>query len=314
MKIVILDGFAVNPGDLSWEKLAAQGELTVYEHSSADTVIARAQDAEAVFTNKTVLTAQILNALSACKYIGLLSTGTNVVDLAAARTQGITVTNIPAYSTASVAQLVFAFILELANHVQIHSDSVHGGDWTRSRDFCYWKTPLTELAGKTLGIVGYGQIGQAVAKIARAFEMRVLACANPASAAKPGLVTFAEVLENADILTFHCPLTPQTEGLLNRETIARMKDGAWIINASRGGILQEADVAVALASGKLGGAAVDVLSVEPPRTDNPLLTAKNCLITPHLAWATREARSRLIAIAAENLRAFLAGEALHIVN
>ncbi|MCL2105509.1 MAG: D-2-hydroxyacid dehydrogenase [Oscillospiraceae bacterium] len=321
MKIVILDGHTTNPGDLSWEGLAALGQLTVYEHTLAEQTVERAREAEIVLSNKTLLGAQLLARLPRLKYIGLLSTGVNVVDLEAARARNIPVTNIPAYSTSSVAQLVFALLLELCLHVTDHSRAVRGGDWARSRDFCFWSYPLTELAGKTMGIVGYGRIGREVAKIARAFGMKILACGRPARGAasnkegeEGGLVSFEEVLRGADAITLHCPLTAETTALINKSTLAMMKPGALLINTSRGAVLHERDVADALVSGQLGGAGLDVLSTEPPSPDNPLLSAPNCLITPHIAWATVEARARLIEVAAENVRAFLRGQPFNVVN
>jgi len=309
MNITILDAHTTNPGDLTWAPLAALGALTVYEHTLPGEIIERAGDAEILLSNKTVLGRAEIEALPRLRYIGLLSTGYNVVDLQAARERGIPVTNIPAYSTASVAQQVFALLLELTNRTQLHSDSVRAGDWARSRDFSYQLSPLTELAGKTMGIIGFGRIGQAVAGIARAFGMEVLAY----DPAQP-LETLETVLRRADVLTLHCPLTDATQGLINRETLVLMKLGAILINTSRGPVLNEADVAEALRSGRLGALAADVLSAEPPPADNPLLAAPNCLITPHISWATKEARARLIDIAAENVRAFLAGKPVNVVN
>ena len=307
--ITILDAYTTNLGDLSWEPIAALGALTVYEHTLPAQVIERALDCEILLSNKTLLGRAEIGALPRLRYIGLLSTGYNVVDLQAARERGIPVTNIPAYSTASVAQQVFALLLEVTNRTQLHSDSVRAGDWSRSRDFCYQLAPLTELAGKTMGIVGFGRIGQAVADIARAFGMRVLAY-DPAQELEP----LEAVLRQADVLSLHCPLTDETQGLINRETLAMMKPGAILINTARGPVLHEADVAGALHSGRLGALAADVLSAEPPPADNPLFAAPNCILTPHISWATKEARGRLIGIAAENIRAFLKGEPANVVN
>ncbi|MCL1952784.1 MAG: D-2-hydroxyacid dehydrogenase [Oscillospiraceae bacterium] len=307
--ITILDAYTTNPGDLSWAPVAALGQLTLYEHTLPAQTVERARDTELLLSNKTVLGRAELEALPALRYIGLLSTGYNVVDLQAARERGVPVTNIPAYSTAGVAQQVFALLLELTNRTQLHSDSVRAGDWCRSRDFCYQLAPLTELAGKTMGIVGFGRIGQAVAGIAEAFGMRVLAH-DPARALEP----LETVLRQSDVLTLHCPLTPETEGLIRREALALMKPGAILINTARGPVLNEADVAAALRSGHLGALAADVLSIEPPREDNPLLTAPNCILTPHISWATKEARARLIAIAAENIAGFLGGKLINVVN
>jgi len=309
MRITILDAHTTNPGDLSWDSVAALGELTVHAHTPPDQILPRAESAEILLSNKTVLGRAEIGALPRLRYIGLLSTGYNVVDLAAARARGIPVTNIPAYSTHSVAQQVFALLLELTNRTRLHSDSARAGDWARSRDFCYQLAPLTELAGKTMGIVGYGRIGQAVAGIARAFGMAVLAH-DPAQQLEP----LETVLRQSDVLTLHCPLTDATQGLINRETLALMKPGAILINTARGPVLNEADVAEALRSGRLGALAADVLSTEPPHPDNPLLAAPNCIITPHISWATKEARARLIEIAAGNIAAFLADAPVNVVN
>ncbi|MDR0842848.1 MAG: D-2-hydroxyacid dehydrogenase, partial [Acidobacteriota bacterium] len=301
--IVILDGHTSNPGDLSWDGLKKYGNLTVYEHTPAALTIERAIDAEIVISNKTALGAKEIELLPKLRYIGLLSTGYNIVDLAAARQHGVAVANIPAYSTPSVAQLVFALLLELTNHVGTHSRSVHAGEWERSRDFCYWKLPLMELSGKTMGVVGFGSIGREVAKIAQAFGMNVLACRRTQVANASGasdatdsgslrLTSLKNVLGGADVVSLHCPLFAETAGLINRETIALMKPGAFLVNTARGGVVNEQDVADALADGRLGGAGLDVLSTEPPQPDNPLLQAPNCVITPHIAWATREARTR----------------------
>jgi len=317
MNIVILDGYTSNPGDLSWDGIAAHGNLTVYDHTPAALTIERAREAEIVISNKTVLGAAEIDQLPDLRYIGLLSTGYNIVDINAAKRRGIAVANIPAYSTPSVAQLVFALLLELCNQVGAHSVSVRAGEWENSRHFCYWKFPLVELSGKTIGIVGFGNIGRAAAKIAQAFGMNVLACGRPGAngeTADVGLTSLENVLSSSDIVSLHCPLFPETTGLINRETIAGMKHGAFLINTSRGGVLNERDVAEALADGRLGGAGLDVLSTEPPRPDNPLLSAPNCVITPHIAWATREARTRLIRVLEENLAAFLAGTPQNLVG
>jgi glycerate dehydrogenase len=284
--------------------------LTVHDHTPAALTVERAREAQLLLSNKTVLGRAEIEQLPKLRYIGLLSTGYNVVDLEAARERGIPVTNIPSYSTAGVAQLVFALLLEFCFQARLHSDSVHAGEWERSRDFCYWKAPLTELAGKTMGIIGYGRIGQQVARIAEAFGMRVLAY----DALRGDTLPLDTVLGAADVLTLHCPLTDATQGFLNRETIAKMKRGAILINTSRGPVLNEQDVADALADGRLGGLGADVLSTEPPQSGNPLLRAPHCLLTPHIAWATKEARARLLDIAAENLRAFLSGAPVHVVN
>jgi len=320
MNIVILDGYTTNSGDLGWEGIAALGNLTVYDHTPAHLTIERAKEAEAVISNKTVLSRAVIAQLPKLRYIGLLSTGYNVVDLESARKRGVPVTNIPAYSTASVAQLTFALLLELTMHVQAHSDSVHAGDWARSRDFSYAVSDLMELDGKTLGIVGFGQIGRRVAGIAQAFGMQVLACRRPSNTAEemisPALrmTSLDEILRESDVVTLHCPLTDETAGLIDKAAIAKMKPGAFLLNTSRGPVLNERDVADALADGRLAGAGLDVLSTEPPTADNPLLAAINCVIAPHIAWATKEARGRLVGIAAENLKAFIAGAPQNVVN
>ena len=318
MNIVILDGYTSNPGDLSWDGIARYGNLKVYDHTPAALTIERAREAEIVISNKTALGSVEINQLPELRYIGLLSTGYNIVDIDAAKRRGIAVTNIPAYSTPSVAQLVFALILELCNNAGMHGASVRAGEWARSRDFCYWKFPLVELSGKTMGIVGFGNIGRETAKIARAFGMNVLACGRPGADGETvsdgvSLTSLKNVLSSSDIVSLHCPLFPETAGLINRETIALMKHGALLINTARGGVINENDTAGALADGRLGGAGLDVLSTEPPSPDNPLLSAPNCVITPHIAWATREARTRLICILEENLAAFLAGTPQNLV-
>ena len=318
MDIVILDGYTSNPGDLSWDGIARHGNLAVYDHTPAELTIERAREAEIVISNKTALGSAEIDQLPKLRYIGLLSTGYNIVDIEAAKRRGVAVTNIPAYSTPSVAQLVFALLLELCNNAGTHSASVRAGEWARSRDFCYWKFPLVELSGKTMGIVGFGNIGRETAKIAKAFGMNVLACGRPDAGDETvsdgvRLTSLKNVLSSSDIVSLHCPLFPETAGLINRETIALMKHGALLINTSRGGVINEGDVAGALADGRLGGAGLDVLSTEPPSPDNPLLSAPNCVITPHIAWATREARTRLIRILEENLAAFLAGTPQNLV-
>ena len=307
--IVILDAHTTNPGDQSWDSIAALGDLTVYDHTLPGQVVECAQGAEIVLSNKTLLGRAEIEALPKLRYIGLLSTGYNVVDLSAARKRNIPVTNIPAYSTDGVAQQTFALLLELTNRTQRHADSVRAGDWSGCRDFCYWLSPLAQLAGKTMGIIGYGRIGQAAAGIARAFGMNVLAY-DPIQT----LDSLEAVLRGSDIVSLHCPLTPETQNLIRRETLAMMKPGAILINTARGPVINEADAAEALHSGQLGALAADVLSTEPPPANNPLLTAPNCMITPHISWATQEARARLIGIAAENIQAFLKGEAVNVVN
>lgn len=310
MKIVVLDGYTANPGDLSWDGLRAFGELFVYDRTDSGEVVSRADCAGIVLTNKTYLGEKEMEALPKLAYIGVLATGYNVVDLAEARKRGIAVTNIPAYSTASVAQTVFALLFELTNRVGVHSNGVHSGRWTASPDFCYWDFPLIELDGQTLGIIGYGNIGKAVAKIARALGMTVVCSTRaPPSTAVEG-VEFAgadEVFRKADVLSLHCPLTFETELLVNERTLALMNPGAFIINTARGGLIDEPALASALNSGLISGAGLDVLSQEPPSSDNPLLNAKNCIITPHIGWASQAARKRLIAGAIDNVRAFIEG-------
>lgn len=317
MKIVVLDGYTENPGDLSWEALAALGDLTVYDYTAPAETAARSQDTEILITNKTVLSGELIAALPKLRYIGLLSTGYNVVDIAAAKARQIPVCNIPTYGTESVAQMVFALLLELTNQVGLHSESVKAGEWSASRDFSYWKTPLLELAGKTMGFVGFGKIGQRAADIAQAFGMSVIAYdlyPQPQERPRFRYGTLDEVLAAADVLSLNCALTPENTGFLNRENIAKMKTGAMVINTSRGPLINEADLAEALNSGKLAGAALDVLEVEPPKKDNPLLTAKNIIVTPHIAWATFEARQRLMDIAVANVAAFIEGNPCNVVN
>jgi glycerate dehydrogenase len=318
MKIVVLDGHALNPGDLSWEPLRALGELQVFDRTSEDQIVERAQDAEIVLTTKTHLSAQILRQLKNTLYIGVLFTGYDVVDVKAARELGITVTNIPTYGTASVAELTFALLLELCHHVALHSEAARAGEWSRSVDFTFWKTPLIELAGKTIGIIGLGRIGRRVTEIALAFELQVIA-ADEVRSAVPDFPNFRwceidELLSLADVVSLHCPLLPQTQGIINARSLALMKPSAFLINVSRGPLIIEQDLADALNNGRLAGAAVDVLSSEPPSPDNPLLRAKNCIVTPHIAWATKEARTRLLNTAIANVRAFLDGHPVNVVN
>lgn len=310
MKIVVLDGYTANPGDLDWSPLATLGELTVHDRTPAALILERAVGAQAVLTNKVVLGADEMAALPELRYIGVLATGYNVVDVAAARARGIAVTNVPAYSTPSVAQHVFALLLELARGVGRHADLVRGGRWSASPDFAFWATPQVELAGLTFGIVGFGAIGRAVARIARAFDMRVLVhTRTPVPAADPD-VTFVmldELFAESDVVSLHCPLTEQTRGLVNAARLAQMKPTAWLLNTGRGPLVDEAALAAALHVGRIAGAGLDVLTLEPPPAGNPLLAAPNCIITPHLAWATRAARQRLLDTAVDNVRAFLAG-------
>ncbi|MEG2930589.1 MAG: D-2-hydroxyacid dehydrogenase [Ruthenibacterium sp.] len=317
MKIVVLDGYTENPGDLSWDGLEALGEVTVYDRTPSEQIAARIGDAPIVLINKTPLTRETLQACPKLQYIGVLATGYNVVDTVAAKEQGVVVCNIPTYGTTAVAQFVFALLLELCHHVGDHGHSVQEGQWSRCPDFCYWNTPLVELAGKTIGFVGFGRIGQTAAKIAAAFSMRVLAYdtyENDTGRALATYVSLDELLSQSDVVSLHCPLFPATQGMINRDSIAKMKDGAMLINTSRGPLIVEEDLAAALTSGKLAGAALDVLCTEPARAENPLLTAKNCIVTPHIAWAPRESRKRLMDIAVDNVKHFLDGAATNVVN
>jgi glycerate dehydrogenase len=313
MKIVVLDGYALNPGDLSWDGLRALGELTVHDRTAAEETAARVQGAGALFTNKTALPGDLLKTLPGLRYIGVLATGYNIVDVAAAKALGITVTNIPTYGTASVAQHAFALLLELALHVGLHEEAVRNGEWAASADWCFNKTPLIELSGKTMGIVGYGRIGRTTAAIARAFGMKVVAHDAIQSADDVEWLPIEELLRVSDVVSLHCPLTPETNGLMNAARLKLMKPTAFLLNTSRGPLVVDQDLADALNSGVIAGAGLDVLSIEPPRTGNPLIGAKNCIVTPHMAWATREARARLMEIAVENLKAFLAGKPVNTV-
>jgi glycerate dehydrogenase len=317
MKIVVLDGYALNPGDLSWEVLAEIGDLTVYDRTTSEQVIERSAGAEIILTNKTILDATALKSLPDARYIGVLATGVNVVDTESARSLGIVVTNIPAYSTDSVAQLTFALILEICFHTQKHSDSVMAGKWSRSADFTFIDYPLLELTGKTLGIIGFGNIGRKVYEIAAAFGMNVAALKrrdDPPQLPDLSWLTFPELLGASDFVTLHCPLTNETRGMINKSSLAMMKNTAFLINTSRGLLINEDDLAEALNQGTIAGAGLDVLSSEPPSPDNPLLNARNIIITPHIAWATFEARTRLLEIAIRNLKAFLSGSPVNRVN
>ncbi len=318
LKFVVLDSYALNPGDLSWEWLENLGECEIYDRTPADKILERCMSADVVITNKTPITKDTLSKLSNLKYIALESTGYNVVDCEYAKEMGVPVSNIPAYSTNAVAQLTFSLILEITNAVGIHSESVRNGDWANCPDFCYWKTPLTELCGKTLGIVGFGQIGQAVADIAEAFKMNIVAVSghetDQSHRKNFSWVDMDTLAKLSDIISFHCPLTEKTTGLVNEEFISKCKDGAIIINTSRGPVVDDQALANALNCGKLRGAGLDVLTVEPPKADNPLLSAKNCFITPHIAWAGFETRERLMNILEENVKAYLNGNPQNVVN
>ena len=317
MKIVVLDGHTLNPGDLSWQGLEALGDCTVHDRTAADQRVSRASGAEILLTNKTVLSGAILDQLPDCRYIGVLATGYNIVDIDAAGAGRIVVTNVPTYSTQSVAQMVFAHILNLTQHVGHHSRTVSEGKWAKSPDFCYWDYPLVELADKTMGIIGLGRIGRATARLARAFGMNVIGCDNNPDALTAAECTPAEldeVFSAGDVVTLHCPLTEQTEGVVNARRLGLMKPTAFLINTSRGPLVDQAALADALNDGRIAGAGLDVLRVEPPSNDNPLTTAKNCYITPHIAWATQEARARLLTTATENVKAFLDGTPQNVVN
>ena len=314
MKIVILDAYTTNPGDLSWERFKEFGELTVYDRGIKNDLqesIDRIQDADVVLTNKVPIKEELLEACPNIKYIGTLSTGYNIIDLDACRTRGIPVCNVPSYSTSAVAQFTMALLLEVCHHVGEHNNIVHSGGWERSVDFCFWNYPLIELSSKTIGIIGFGKIGQEVAKLAAAFGMKVLAYSRTEYEEGRKLAEYVDLdtlLASSDIVSLHCPLFPETRGIINNEKIAKMKDGAILLNTSRGPLIVEEDVANALNSDKLYYYATDVASREPIRSDNPLLTAKNCIITPHIAWAAKETRARLVGIVYENLKAYTEGK------
>ena len=321
MKIVVLDGYTENPGDLSWSGFEGLGEFTVYDRGSETDkereAIARIGDAEIVITNKTPITKRVLDSCPSIRYIGVLATGYNVVDHTYAAKQGILVTNVPGYGTDTVAQFTFALLLEICHHVAHHSEAVHVGRWEQCADFCFCDYPQIELAGKTMGIIGFGRIGQKVGIIAKAFGMRVLAYSPHEYERGKAIGTYVNLetlLAESDIISLHCPLFPETEGIINQGTIAKMKDGVIILNNGRGPLIVEQDLADALNSGKVQAAGVDVVSVEPIKGDNPLLTAKNCFITPHIAWATKEARQRIMDCAVQNLKAYLAGKPENVAN
>ncbi|MDR1194713.1 MAG: D-2-hydroxyacid dehydrogenase [Peptococcaceae bacterium] len=320
MRIVVLDGYTENPGDLSWAPLEALGELVVYDRTSLtdiDESVTRIGDAEAVYTNKTPIPRAVFERCPNIRFVGLLATGFNVVDTAAAKEKNILVCNVPAYGTHAVGQFAIALLLEICHHVGHHSHAVSQGRWTRSPDFCFWDYPLIELLNKTMGVIGFGRIGQATGRIAKAMGMRILA--HDAHPNDPGrdiaeYVDLDTLFASSDVIALHCPLLPETEGLINKSNIAKMRDGAIIINNSRGQLIVEADLAAALNSGKVYAAGLDVVYSEPIVPDNPLLTAKNCLITPHISWAASESRARLLEVAAENLRLFIKGAPINVVN
>ena len=317
MKIVVLDGYTLNPGDLNWQTLTDIDTCQIYERTPPSETLARAAGAEIVLTNKVILDREIIARLPDLRYIGVLATGINVVDVAAAKERGIVVTNVPAYSTASVVQLTFALLLELTHQVGHHAGSVRGGGWVNSKDFAYWDFPLIELAGLKLGLVGFGAIAQGVARVAQAFGMNVMATRRgdrPPEVPGVEMVDMETLFRQSDVLSVHCPLTPETKDLVNAARLALMKPTAYVLNTSRGPVINEADLADALNAGKIAGAGLDVLSTEPPKADNPLLGAKNCLITPHIAWASRAARTRLLGVVVANIRAFLEGKPQNVVG
>lgn len=317
MKITVLDGYTLNPGDNPWSPVEQLGELTVYDRTPASEIVNRAQGAEIILTNKVPLSAETLAQLPDLKYIGVLATGFNIIDTAAARERGIIVTNVPAYSTDAVAEHVMGFVLNHYRAQALHSQEVLSGSWQTCPDFSFWKTPLHELAGKTMGIVGFGTIGQRVGEMAAAFHMDILANSRSRSATVPYAFSWAsveEIFASSDIVTLHCPQTPETTGLVNRRMLETMKPSSYLINTARGGLIVEEDLAAVLHEGRIAGAAVDVASVEPIQPDNPLLGAKNLVVTPHIAWAALEARERLMGITAENIRAFQSGKPVNVVN
>ncbi len=323
MKIVVLDGYTLNPGDLTWDGFERLGELVVYDRtaydlSSKELVIERGKDADIILLNKTLLNREMMEEMPRLKYVGVLATGFNIVDVAAAREKGITVTNIPTYGTNAVAQMAIALLLELCHHAGAHGEAVANGEWETNPDWSFWKYPLIELAGKTIGIIGYGRIGRTVGEIAKALGMKVVAMANTPDLSLEGDMMhygdLEDVLRESDVISLHCPLTETTAGIINKDTISRMKDGVMIINNSRGQLIVEEDLRDALNSGKVAGAALDVVSSEPIKSDNPLLEAKNCIITPHISWAPKEARTRLMDLALENLKRYLSGDPINVVN
>ncbi len=317
MKIVTLDGYTENPGDLSWDGFKKLGETVIYDRTKKEEIIERARDAEIIYTNKTKLPEDILKKLPKLKFIGVLATGYDVVDIDTARELEIPVANVPTYGTDSVAQMVFSHLFALTRHIKHHSGEVKKSRWANNPDFCFWDYPLIELTGLTMGIIGFGRIGQATAKIAQAMGMKIISYSGHTKKV-PGIdfkwVSFDDILIESDILTLHCPLTSETEGMINKYALEKMKNTAFLINTARGPLIVEKDLAESLNKGQIAGAGLDVLSVEPPESDNPLLKAKNCNITPHIAWATKSARARLMDIAVDNLKAFLDGTPKNIVN
>lgn len=320
MKIVVLDGYTENPGDLSWDELGKLGDLTVYDRTNLtdeEETISRIGDAEVVLTNKTPITRMVIDDCPNIKFISLLATGYNVVDYVYAGEKGIPVTNVPTYGTASVSQFAIALLLEICHHIGHHNESVHRGDWENCVDWCYWNYPLIELDGKTMGIIGFGRIGQATGKIAKALGMKVLAYDGHPNRTGRDIGEYVELdtlLQESDVIALHCPLFPVTQGIINKETIAKMKDGVILLNNSRGPLVVEQDLADALNSGKVAAAGLDVVSTEPIKRDNPLLKAKNCIITPHISWAPKESRQRIMDCAVANVKAYLDGTPVNVVN
>lgn len=317
MKIVVLDSYTLNPGDQDWEPLQTLGDFTEYDRTPPAQIVERAQDAEIVLVNKVILNREIISQLPKLRYIGVLATGYNNIDIEAAKEKGIIVTNVRAYGPASVAQQSFALLLALVNHAELHSQSVHAGEWTNAADWCYWKTPLVELAGKTLGLIGFGDIGSQVARIAQAFGMKVIVYRKNPSLTQDDsitLVSLEAIFAQSDVVSLHCPLTDETKGIINATNLALMKPTSYLLNTGRGPLINEQELADALKQGTIAGAGLDVLSVEPPKADNPLLSAPNCIITPHIAWATFEARKRLLSMAADNVKAFLNGNPVNTIG
>jgi len=318
MKIVILDGYTLNPGDLNWDELKKLGDVTIYDRTPVEQVVERATGAEVVFTNKTPVSEDAINALPSLKFIGVLATGYNIVNTEAAKAKGIIVSNVPGYGTASVVQMTFALLLELCLHVQSHSESVRAGKWADSADWCFWDYPLVELSGKTIGIIGFGNIGQKVGDVATAFGMNIIGNSrhwkDQSHRSNFRWAEVPELLAQSDVVSIHCPLFPETKGLINKESLQTMKRSAFLLNTSRGPIVADQELAEALNNDVIAGAGIDVLSVEPPSRDNPLFTAKNCIITPHISWATKESRDRLMKTTVSNLSAFLNGNPENVVN
>jgi len=317
MNIVVLDGYTLNPGDITWKGMEKLGNLTVYDRTPADKIVERIGNAEVVFTNKTPISIETFEACPNIKFVGVLATGYNVVDVVAAKEKGIPVTNIPTYGTDAVGQFIIGLLLEICHHIDHHDKAVHDGRWENNDDWCFWDYPLIELAGKTMGVIGFGRIGQTTGRIAKALGMKVIAFdeyQNDAFKELAEYVSLDTLFSESDVIALHCPLFPSTEGIINKDNIAKMKDGVIILNNSRGPLIVEQDLADALNSGKVYAAGVDVVSTEPIKSDNPLLTAKNCIITPHISWAPKESRQRLMNISVDNLDAFIKGTPKNVVN